>query len=201
MLLAEISSVTPCFTPGTLIATERGQRPVETLRRGDRLVTRDNGLRRIYWTGRRDVAYEELCKVEELRPVLIRAGALGAGRPARDTMVSPGHRMLVRGTSALFAGEGEVLVAARRLIDHKRVFAPAALGVSYVHLLCDCHQVILANGLWTESFHPDDQLMRAIGNTQRLELLGLFPEIATVGALRRFPPARRIIDIHSRFDG
>ncbi|NNJ68922.1 MAG: type I secretion protein, partial [Boseongicola sp.] len=46
-----ISPVTPCFTPGTLIATDRGPIAVEALRTGDRLVTRDNGLRRVHWIG------------------------------------------------------------------------------------------------------------------------------------------------------
>ena len=50
-----ISPVTPCFTPGTQIATERGAVAVEALRPADRVVTRDNGLRRVHWIGRRDV--------------------------------------------------------------------------------------------------------------------------------------------------
>lgn len=195
------STISPCFTPGTLIATDRGHRPVETLRRGDRLVTRDNGLRRIYWVGRRDVGFAELSETPEIAPVLVRAGSLGQGAPARDMIVSPNHRFLVgRDMWGLDTNEPEALIAARRLIDQRSVHRAAMLGVSYIHVLCDRHQVILANGAWTESFHPDDKTMLAMGNSQRLEILQMFPEIATIGAAARFPAARPILGERSRFE-
>ena len=46
-------AVTPCFTPGTMIATLRGERAVETLQQGDKIVTRDNGVQEIAWIGGR----------------------------------------------------------------------------------------------------------------------------------------------------
>lgn len=197
------STVSPCFTPGTLIATERGQRPIETLRRGDKIVTRDNGLRRIYWIGRRDLGLGDLRQAERLQPVLVRAGSFGEGTPSRDMLVSPNHRFL-RQTGAI-PGRGsegleEVLIAARHMIDHQRVRPVPVLGVSYLHLLCDRHQVILANGTWTESFHPDDRVYRDMSNAHRLELKELFPEIEMIGASVRFPPARTIIEDRSRFE-
>lgn len=200
MFLFDVSPVTPCFTPGTLIATERGQRPVETLRRGDKVVTRDNGLKRIYWIGRRDVSRAELRHTKGLQPILIRAGAFGEGVPSRDMLVSPSHRFLrhrpVSGTGAT----EEILVAARRLLDRRSISAAQTLGVSYIHLLCDRHQVILANGAWTESFHPDDRVLPSMDHGHRRELLSLFPEIATIGAAVRFAPARAILDDRSRFE-
>lgn len=195
--------VSPCFTPGTLIATDRGQRPVETLRRGDKVVTRDNGLQRIYWVGRRDLSFGALGKSPGLQPILVRAGALGEGLPSRDMLVSPNHRFL-RELNPI-AGETrgqveEVLVAARHLVDHRRVTPANSLGVSYIHILCSRHQVILANGAWTESFHPDDRVMRALETSQRKELTELFPDIETIGASAIFPPARKIIESRSRFE-
>ena len=47
------TAVTPCFTPGTMIATLRGERAVETLQQGDKIVTRDNGVQEIAWIGGR----------------------------------------------------------------------------------------------------------------------------------------------------
>ncbi|MFT7594594.1 MAG: hypothetical protein ACI8R4_001915 [Paracoccaceae bacterium] len=41
-----------CFTPGTLIETDRGDRLIETLHKGDLVRTRDNGLQPILWIGR-----------------------------------------------------------------------------------------------------------------------------------------------------
>jgi hypothetical protein len=201
--LSDISPVSPCFTPGTLIATERGQRPVETLRTGDKLVTRDNGLRRIYWIGRRTLTRGALRAEPDLQPILVRTGAFGDGVPSRHMLVSPSHRFL----QALepMPGEGvggrtEVLIAARHLVDERRVRPAMTLGVSYIHLLCDRHQVILANGAWTESFHPDDRVFPELEGDQRQELVGLFPDIETIGASTRFPPARPIVEERSRFE-
>jgi len=70
--------------------------------------------------------------------------------------------------------------------------------VSYIHILCNAHEVVMANGAWTESFHPDDHIMRNIGEAQRKELLALFPEIETIGAARRFRSARPVRK--SKFD-
>lgn len=192
-------AVSPCFTPGTLIATDRGQRAVEDLQRGDRVVTRDNGLRRIVWVGSRNFSFHDLVEEEALRPVLIRAGAFGDGVPARDMIVSPEHRFLVdQRISPLTGGAPEALVAARHLIDGPRIRRASMLGVSYLHILLNAHEVILANGVWTESFHPDDRVMRDMAPNQRQEVLILFPEIATMGAAKRFPAARPIRK--SRFD-
>lgn len=37
----------PCFVAGTLIDTPYGPRPIEDLRAGDQVITRDNGIQRI----------------------------------------------------------------------------------------------------------------------------------------------------------
>lgn len=167
------------------------------------MVTRDNGLRRIYWIGRRDLGLAELRAEKALQPVLIRAGALGEGQPSRDMIVSPNHRMLqlldpMPGTRRQSADE--VLVAAKHLVDGRRVRKAQTLGVSYLHILCDRHQVILANGAWTESFHPDDKVFADLEDGHRKELVGLFPDIETIGASVRFPPARAIAEERSRFE-
>ncbi|MBT8458767.1 MAG: Hint domain-containing protein, partial [Boseongicola sp.] len=101
--------------------------------------------------------------------------------------------------SPLMGGKDEALISARHLIDGNRVMHVDMLGVNYLHLLCNAHEVILANGCWTESFHPDDEVIRDIAPMQRREILALFPEIETIGAARRFSPARPIRK--SRFDG
>ena len=44
-----------CFVSGTLIDTPHGPRRVESLRVGDRVLTRDNGEQIIRWAGQRDL--------------------------------------------------------------------------------------------------------------------------------------------------
>lgn len=186
------AAVTPCFTPGTAIATPTGERPVEDLRPGDLVITRDNGIQAIRWTGRRTLAPEQLAKAADLQPVLLRKGALGDGLPERDMMLSPNHRVLVANDrTALYFKEHEVFAAAKLLINHKGVETAGPRTVTYVHFMCDRHEAVLSNGCWTESFQPSDASLAGLGNAQRSEILDLFPELRTVSGETAFPTARK----------
>ncbi len=191
---AEDESVTPCVTPGSLIATPRGARPVETLQAGDKVLTRDNGQQAIRWIGSKRVGGRDLAAAPHLNPVLIQKGALGNGLPERDMRVSPNHRVLVASDrTALYFEDREVLVAAKHLVNHRGVHALQSTGISYIHFLCDRHEVVLSDGAWTESFQPGDRSLRGIGNAQRTEILELFPQLATHRGVRRFPAARKVL--------
>ena len=74
MTFANIENVIPCFTPGTLIATPRGEVAVEELRVGDKIITRDNGMQEIRWLGRRDLSWSDLAAAPHLKPILVRQG-------------------------------------------------------------------------------------------------------------------------------
>lgn len=158
-----------------------------------RVVTRDNGLQRVYWVGRRDVGYREMQADRLLRPVFIAKGSLGNDQPKQNMVVSPEHRMLIRPGLSFLPTDEELLVAVRHLINHRTIKTVGMLGVSYIHFMCSKHQVILANGAWTETFHPDDETMRGLGSAQKQELIDLFPSIETIGAARAFPAARKIL--------
>ncbi len=175
----DIENIIPCFTPGSLIVTACGERPVERLVPGDRVLTRDHGWQEVRWVGRRDLTAANLTVRPDLRPVLIRQGALGCGLPARDMLVSPQHRMLITGPRAeMLFGEHEVLVAAVHLLELPGVELTPAAPVSYIHLLCDRHEIIRADGAWTETFQPGDMSLRGMDAPQRREVLALFPELA-----------------------
>ncbi len=166
-----------CFTPGTRIATPQGDRAIETLREGDRIRTRDNGAREIRWIGSRRMTGARLYAIPTLRPIRIRAGALGIERPDQELLVSPEHRMLVRGPEAraLF-NTPEVLVPAGKLINGDTVRVDLSVRqVTYVHLLLDEHQIVWANGVETESFHPASAALSALDPTDRARLLAQFP--------------------------
>lgn len=142
-----------CFTPGTMLDTPDGPRTVEEIRPGDRLATRDNGPQEVLWTGARQLSGARLLAMPHLRPLRIRAGAFGAGA---DLLVSPEHRLLLGGPAAraLF-NEAEVLVEARDLRDDRTVRTEAIpRDVTYIHLLTARHEVVRANGVATETFHP-----------------------------------------------
>ncbi|MDN5787379.1 Hint domain-containing protein [Pseudorhodobacter sp.] len=166
-----------CFTPGTMVRTVAGTAQIETLRPGDLVQTKDNGAQEVIWAGHRRMTGARLYAMPHLRPIRFAAGALGQGRPDADLLVSPQHRMLVKGagTRALF-NTAEVLVAAEDLINDRSITVDLTLTeVTYVHILLARHQVIWANGLETESFHPSNTALETIEPSQRHSLLALLP--------------------------
>jgi Hint domain len=191
----------PCFTPGAMVTTERGEVPVQHLQAGDRVVTRDNGIRPVRWVGKSQMFLQDFQADPHLLPVLIRQGSLGKGLPERDMMVSPNHRILVTNerTSLRFA-DREVLVAAKHL-SVPGVHTVQSSGTTYIHFLCDRHEVVLVDGIWTESFQPEDQTLKSIGNAQRLEIYEIFPELKTEAGRAVFSSAREIVTAQDMVEG
>lgn len=175
-----------CFADDTLIATPNGPRPVDMIRAGDLVQTLDNGAQPVLWVGRTRISGVALRRFPHLRPIRLTGGALGGDIPTEDLRLSPGHRVVLRGAraQALF-NVPEVLVRARDLVDGHAIRPDLALhGVTYVHLLLEEHQVLLANGVACESFHPDmatpDLLRNHLG-----ELRSLLPAVGYGAAARR----------------
>ncbi|VDC26064.1 Hint domain-containing protein [Pseudogemmobacter humi] len=169
-----------CFTPGTRIMTPTGPERVENLHPGDLVQTRDNGAQEVLWTGSRRMTGARLYAMPHLRPVRLREGALGSGRPDGDLVVSPQHRMLVSGPAAraLFNTD-EVLVAAGDLVnDHSVLVDPGLREVTYHHLLLERHEIVFANGLETESFHPSAADPDSLDQGDRARLTALMPGLA-----------------------
>ena len=183
----------PCFTPGTLIRTGAGYVPVEDLRPGDRVETRDVGPQPLVWVGSVTLSAQDLRRHPEFQPVRIRAHAFGAGYPARDLLVSPQHRILLRGWQAeLYHGTPEVLAAAVHLINGRSVSrAPCPYGIRYLHIMCEAHQIIRVEGLETETFLPGEAALAGVPEETLAELLALFPDLAAPEAIPR--PARPIL--------
>lgn len=180
-----VSSI-PCFVAGTLIATNQGQREVETLSLGDLVLTKDDGLQPLRWIGQRTVAAQD-----NLAPIRIRANTFGTHS---DLMVSPEHRILIRDNLAeLLFGEQEVLVSAKDLVNDKTVTRCVGGDVTYVHLMFDRHQVVYSAGLATESFLPGPQTTKSFERDVIEEICTLFPEIDPDTGLGYSPAARRIL--------
>ena len=192
--LSDIDGLIPCFTPGTRIATPKGEVLVERLKAGDRVLTRDNGIQTIRWVGKKKLDHLQLKMLKELRPILIRAGALGGGRPEQDMMVSPMHRMLVQSDVAqMYFDQSEMLVAAKDLLRIDGVEIGEVPYVTYVHFMCDHHEIVLSDGTWSESFQPADLSLKGLDEAQREELFGLFPELSADGGPKKYRAARRTL--------
>ncbi len=160
----------PCFVAGTMIRAERGEVPVDRLRIGDLVLTRDDGLQPIRWIGRRTLPAEG-----PMAPVCLRRGTFG---DHGTLLVSPLHRILVRNIHAeLLFGSNELLIAARDLIDGWNVSRVEGGFVQYVHLLFDRHQVVWSEGLETESFLPGPQTTHCFEQATVAEICEIFPEL------------------------
>lgn len=134
--------VVPCFAAGTQLLTEAGYRPVESLRKGDRLVTRDGPARQIVWRGRRRVDCRRHPRPEAVAPIRIEAGAFGPGVPMRDLILSPDH--------AVFWGG--VLIPVQFLVNGVSVRRENVAFVTYHHIELDRHDLVWAENLVTESY-------------------------------------------------
>lgn len=176
----------PCFVAGTMIATPDGEVPVETLMPGDLVTTQDDGAQALRWIGTRTVPAQD-----QYAPILIRAGTFGQHD---DVMVSPLHRVLIRDSLAeLLFGEGEVLVAAKDLVNDRSVTRREGGTVTYVHLMFDRHQVVFSGGLATESFLPGPQTTKSFEREIVEEICGIFPELDPRTGDGYGPAARRTL--------
>ena len=197
MRFENIENVIPCFTPGTTIDTNRGAVAVEDLVVGDWVLTRDNGFQAVRWAGAKRLAAADLQANPALQPVLIRQGTLGHGLPLADMRVSPQHRMLLTGPRAeLLFGEAEVLAPALHLVGIPGVERAQCEGVTYLHVMFDQHEIICANGAWSESFQPGDRAMAGLGVDTCAELVTLFPELATAAGRNSCRAARLSLKPH-----
>lgn len=177
-----LSTSTPvllCFGAGTRIETAGGPRPVEALRPGDVLRTADGRDCVLRWVGHRRLSAADLILHPRLRPVVIAADAFGPGQPARDLTVSPQHRILIEGWQAeLLFGAAAVLVPALHLPAPLARRAEVTGPVDYYHLFLDDHEILLSEGLPSESFQPGQLGLSALEADLRAELEALFPGAA-----------------------
>lgn len=178
-----------CFTPGTMILTEKGERPIESLRPGDRVITRDHGAQPLRWIGNSTVPGHD-----KFAPVEIAAHLLDGAR--RPLLVSPQHRVLFGGyQTELYFGEDEVLAAAIHLEDGHDVRRAPCRMVTYIHVMFDRHEVIYAEGAATESFHAGDVGIAALCHEAREDMFDTMPHLRSNLAAHG-PTARTCLKAH-----
>lgn len=182
-----------CFVRGTLILTGNGPRPVESLRCGDLIVTRDSGVQPIRWIGSQILTSENLCTSPKNRPIRISAGALALNVPSQDLLVSPQHRIMLRFKIAFtMFGQQEVLVAAKHLCGVTGIDVDDdAEGVEYFHMLFDQHEVVFSNGAETESLYPGRQALKCVGPKSLRDIFTIFPHLEDTD--REPAPARPLV--------
>lgn len=168
----------PGLTAGTLLATRDGLRRIEEVKAGDAAITRDRGYREILWAGRSDLPPEALDLNPNLRPVFIPEGAIGN---TQAMTVSPRHGFLVNDSmdGLLTHHSGRVKIRAIHLVD--RVpgvrMASDCRQVSYFHILLGDDRLILSDGIWSESFYPEEQVFANLGGAMQREVAAACPHL------------------------
>ncbi len=144
------------FSRGTRITLPSGaQAPVEDLRVGDMVLTRDHGPQPLRWIGE-----ATLRAIGEFAPVRIKAGTL---HNQNDLLVSPDHRLFIyQRSDALGVGRRAVLVRARHLVNGETVVRESGGYIDYFQLLFDRHHIIFAEGIAAETFLVDTRTRAAL---------------------------------------
>jgi hypothetical protein len=159
-----------CFAEGSRIMTPDGEAKVEDLRAGDMVLAMREGqagFEALTWVGSMDVTVpRDAVMAAKTAPILIKAGALSDGMPARDLRVSPDHAIEVDG----------YLIPAKHLVNGTSIVQEAwCQRVRYFHLELEAHGLLLSDGLWTESYLEDGN--RHVFNN--VALTGLFLDFET----------------------
>ena len=127
-----------CFAAGTRVWSVAGEAPVERLRVGDAVWTRDGTTAPVRWLGRRRMEPAP----ETAWPVRIAPGAFGDGLPTRGLLLSPDHAIYLNGA----------LIPVRYLVNGASIRPVPVCAIEYWHVELDRHAVIFAEGLACESY-------------------------------------------------
>jgi len=181
-----------CFARGTRIRTNTGDVAIESLTAGSKVLTKGGGFKEIGWIGSSKIDGEALKARSHLKPIRIKAGALGEKYPEQDLLVSPQHRVLVSSTIAeRMFGAREVLIPAKKLTPLVGVEVAMDLDeVDYFHLLFEAHEIVMSNGMWSESLFTGQEALKRLPADCVDEITELFPEILYLD--KRPKPARLI---------
>lgn len=131
----------------TIVLTMNGERRADTLRAGDRLITRDAGM-----------AYLKSVTLHHVQmdAIRIKAGSLGHTRPPEDVILPCETQILVRDwrANALF-GQTQALVRACDLKDGEYVSLLKDQQLTVVRLIFERPHIIYAGGLELACQTPD----------------------------------------------
>lgn len=168
--LVKVNTTTaPCFVAGTEIVTQSGLVKVEDLMPGHMVLTRDNGFQPLVWIGS---TFRQATGNDA--PIRLEQNALGSHEAVE---FSPNHRILIKSSqAAILFGESEVLVKAKDLVNGDTITVREDhQPVTYVHLLFERHEIVRANGLDSESYHPGNETLDSFDADTRDEILRLMP--------------------------
>ena len=157
---------------GTRIAMADGrQLPIEDLRVGDLVITRDHAVQALRWKGAVQMRAEG-----GFAPITVMPGVMGNPGPLN---VSPYHRLfLYRREAKSDTGAAELLVQARHLVDGVSIQRREGGFVEYFSLVFDAHEVIYAEGVPCESLMVCPAVLTRLPEDLATPLRDAFPGLS-----------------------
>lgn len=194
-----LANFVPCLTEGTLILTDCGHEPIETLEPGSKVIDCNGDAHTVLWHGKRHAI-----AVDTDAPVIIPKNFFGPGVPFQTTRVSQQHRLVVFLPEF---GIGPRFVRAKLLLDEGlRLNAPYE-PITYHHLLFARHIVMIANGMPTESLLASTGTRKAFGemawkamaealssDPDHLDMRPCLPELRRGQLTRRANQRRKLLE-------
>ena len=87
------------------------------------------------------------------------------------------------------------MVAAKHLLQVEGIdIVQHAGSVTYVHFLFDRHQIVESEGAETESLFTGPEALKTVDSAARVEILHLFPELASIDYDRLPDPVLPILE-------
>lgn len=136
-----------CFCAGTKIRVPGGEKTVEELEIGDRVLTHVDGQaveQTLTWVGKRSMKVRSDLPVDEAGyPVRIVKDAIAPNVPAEDLLVTAEHCLFFDGR----------FIPARMLVNGRSVFYDLTMSeYDYFHVETEEHSVLWSNGALSESY-------------------------------------------------
>ena len=163
-------TIPACYAPGSLIATPCGLVRVEDLRPDDTVLGVNGRAHKLCWVWSGRQPLDALAPHQ--KPVLIRAGAFGAGLPSQDLIVSGQHRIVVGAF-----GQLEDVFDEPHMVPAKALTALPGIrhvqgkrSILWHHILCDAHQIVFASGLASETLLLGAGILRPMSRLQLADL-------------------------------
>lgn len=186
----------PCLSDLSRVKTDQGEMMLADVRVGDRVLTRDNGYQSVGWIVRCN-------NIQHNTMYCVRAGAFGPGLPMRDLVASGDQRVLTKtGNLRALGGSKEALIALSDLchMDGIEVISEAQVSTR-CHVLMACHELILVNDIWTETYCPQGKSLKYLSQFQQDYLTSMYPKLKTAQAARAFPQARAQMKVRVSLSG
>ncbi len=165
---------------GAILPTENGPVAVEDLLPGDRIRTVDHGFQTLVWRGSCALVPNAAGQSRAMGHLTrIAAETFGPSRPAADLVLGPSARLFHRANGIkVLTGDAGAFIPARDFYDGVSVVELTPItAVQVYHLGFKEHQMVTANGVEIESYHPGAVPMLGLKGDMLALFLSLFPQV------------------------